>query len=139
MESRRRQTITITKANFETCERFLQFCLYINLLKPNSMQHDCLKYFRILINWFGKTYYYFSMIFKNMAIHHLVNCLFYANLRTSIWGWWVTGSGPYKVDRCCSRLIQSQNMTAWPHPTVTWRSPNFLNFKIAFYNNFFIF
>ena len=97
MESRRRQTITITKANFETCERFLQFCLYINLLKPNSMQHDCLKYFRILINWFGKTYYYFSMIFKNMAIHHLVNCLFYANLRTSIWGWWVTGSGPYNI------------------------------------------
>ena len=99
MESRRRQTITITKANFETCERFLQFCLYINLLKPNSMQHDCLKYFRILINWFGKTYYYFSMIFKNMAIHHLVNCLFYANLRTSIWGWWVTGSGPYNKKR----------------------------------------
>ena len=101
MESRRRQTITITKANFETCERFLQFCLYINLLKPNSMQHDCLKYFRILINWFGKTYYYFSMIFKNMAIHHLVNCLFYANLRTSIWGWWVTGSGPY----ICTKLV----------------------------------
>ena len=73
MESRRRQTITITKATFETCERFLQFCLYINLLKPNSMQHDCLKYFRILINWFGKTYYS-GKILKNMAdgqIDHL--------------------------------------------------------------------
>ena len=48
--------------------------LYPITLKPNSMQYDCLKYFRIFINWFGKTYYYSGKIFKNMAdgqIEHL--------------------------------------------------------------------
>ena len=25
----------------------------------------------------------------------MVNCHFWFNFRTGIWGWWVTGSGPY--------------------------------------------
>ena len=91
------------------------------------MQYDCLKYFGILINWFGKTYYYFVMIFKNMANDHLVNCHFFVNLRMGIWGWCVTGSGPYILRRSLDNLISVTSFALKTDFTIHQRSHSSMN------------